>query len=277
MAELVTRRENAIGWILFSNPARQNAVTYEMIVALPEALANHERDPKVRVIAFAGDDERTVVSGADVTEFAAARGSVAVAATYIRAMEDAYRAVVGARKPTLACIRGPWFGGGLSLALYCDLRICADDAELSQPGVRLGSALSYPSTKCLVDLIGPGHAAELLFTGRSVAAAEALALGLVNRVVPAAGLSAAFAALSEEIGGERAAFHRCRQDRHPRRAARSGAGRNARGACRDRRRARERGRAGRPQGFRRKAQAQVSRPLGGGNGGTLVPMFRVRR
>ena len=201
MAELVTRRENAIGWILFSNPARQNALTYEMIVALPEALAQHERDPKVRVIAFAGDDERTVVSGADVTEFAAARGSVAVAATYIRAMEEAHRAMASARKPTLACIRGPWFGGGLSLALYCDMRICADDAELSQPGVRLGSALSYPSTKCLVDLVGPGRAADLLLTGRSVAAAEALALGLVNRMVPAAELSAAFAVLSEEIGG----------------------------------------------------------------------------
>lgn len=200
MAELVTRRENAIGWILFSNPARQNAVTYEMIVALPEALAKHERDPQVRVIAFAGGDERAVVSGADVTEFAASRGAVGVASTYIRAMEDAYQAVVGTHKPTLACMRGAWFGGGLSLALYCDLRICADDAEFSQPGARIGSALSYPSTKRMVDLVGPAGAAELLLTGRSVAAAEARALGLVNRVVPAAKLTAAFADLCAEIG-----------------------------------------------------------------------------
>lgn len=200
MAELVIRRENGIGWILFSNPPRPNAVTYEMIVALPEAVAHHERDPKVRVIAFAGDNERTLVSGPDITEFSAMPGSVAVATTYITAMEGAYRAVVGTRKPTLACIRGAWFGGGLSVALYCDLRICADDAEFSHPGVRLGSALSYPSTKRLVDMIGPAHATELLFTGRRVAAAEALALGLVNRVVPAAELPAAFAAISEEIG-----------------------------------------------------------------------------
>ena len=198
MAELVTRRENAIGWILFSNPTRHNAVTYEMIVALPEAVARYERDPQVRVIAFAGDEERAFVSGADVTEFAATRGSVAT--TYIRAMEEAYRAIVNARKATLACMRGAWFGGGMSLALYCDLRMCADDAEFSQPGVRLGSALSYPSTKRLVDMVGPGHAADLLFTGRRVAAAQALALGLVNRVVPATELSAAFAAMCAEIG-----------------------------------------------------------------------------
>lgn len=198
MAELVTRRENAIGWILFSNPTRHNAVTYEMIVALPEAVARYERDPQVRVIALGGADERPVTPGADSSEFAATRGSVAT--TYIRAMEDAYQAIVNSRKPTLACMRGAWFGGGMSLALYCDMRMCADDAEFSQPGVRLGSALSYPSTKRLVDMIGPAHAADLLFTGRRVAAAEALALGLVNRVVPAAGLAAAFATLSAEIG-----------------------------------------------------------------------------
>ena len=198
MAELVTRRENTIGWIMFSNPARQNAVTYEMIVALPEVMAKHERDPQVRVIAFAGDDDRAFAAGGDASEFAAARGSGA--STYIRAMEDAHRAVAGTRKPTLACIRGAWFGGGLSLALYCDLRICTDDAEFTQTGVRLGSALSYPSTKRLVDLVGPAHAADLLLTGRKVEAREALALGLVNRVVPATGMSAAFAALATEIG-----------------------------------------------------------------------------
>lgn len=200
MPELITRRDKAIGWILFSNPPRQNAVTYEMVVALPDAVAHHERDPQVRVIAFAGDDERSYVTGADVTEFAASGGSVGAATTYIRAMEDACRAVVGTRKPTLACIRGVWFGGGLSLALHCDLRICAEDAELSQPGVRMGSALSYPSTKRLVDMIGPSRAAELLFTGRRVAAAEAHSLGLVNRVVPASELFAVFAAIAAEIG-----------------------------------------------------------------------------
>lgn len=198
MPELITRRENAIGWVLFSNPARQNAVTYEMVVAVSEAIARHERDPKVRVIAFAGGDARTLSAGTDVSEFAATRESGAT--TYIRAMEDACRAVVAAHKPVLACMHGMWFGGGLSIALYCDLRMCADDAEFSQPGVRLGSALSYPSTKRLVDLIGPGRAAELLFTGRHVVAAEALALGLVNRVVPAEELFATFGLLAEEIG-----------------------------------------------------------------------------
>jgi enoyl-CoA hydratase/carnithine racemase len=114
-------------------------------------------------------------------------------------MEEAYRAVTGSRKPTLACIRGPCFGVGLSLALYTDMRICADDAEFSHTAAKLGLGVSYPSVKRLVDVVGPARAADVLLTGRKVGAVEALAFGLVNRVFPAAELEAGFHALASDI------------------------------------------------------------------------------
>jgi enoyl-CoA hydratase/carnithine racemase len=199
MAELITRREGNIGWIVFSNPPKLNAVTYDMMIALPEVMARHERDPQVRVIAFGGAGTRAFVSGADVKEFGSTRGSAGATATYNHAMDETYKAVSSARKPTLACIRGMCFGVGMSLALYCDMRVCSDDAEFSHQAAKLGMAISFPSVKRLVDTIGPAGAVDLLFTGRRVSAAEALSLRLVHRVFPAAELEAAFAALAADI------------------------------------------------------------------------------
>jgi enoyl-CoA hydratase len=199
MPELITRREGATGWLQFSNPAKLNAVTYEMIGALPEAIARLERDPQVKVIALGGDGDQAFVSGADISEFSAIRSSSSATAVYNNSMDAAYRAISGARKPTLACIRGVCFGAGMSLASYCDLRVCSDDAEFAQLAPRLGLAVSYPSVRRLVHLIGPAHAADVLFTGRRLAAAEALAMGLVNRVFPAAELKDRYAALIGEI------------------------------------------------------------------------------
>jgi len=199
MPELLTRRDGTVGWISFSNPAKLNAVTYEMLGALPEAISRLERDPQVKVIGFRGDGDQAFVAGADIGQFQTIRGSGSSTATYNDAMDGAYRAVSGARKPTLACIRGACFGVGLSLASYCDLRVCSDDAEFAQHAPKLGLAVSYPSIRRLVHLLGPGRAADFLFTGRRVGANEALALGFVNRVFPLAELEERFAALATDI------------------------------------------------------------------------------
>ena len=199
MAELITRREGATGWVVFSNPAKLNAVTYDMIGGLPEAIAKLERDPHVKVIALGGDGERAFISGADISQFDLIRSSSAATATYNNAMDGAYRAISSARKPTLACIRGACFGAGLSLASYCDLRVCSDDAEFAQVAPKLGLAVSYPTVRRLVHLIGPAHAADILFTGRRLGAAEALTMGLVNRVFPVAELVERYAALIADI------------------------------------------------------------------------------
>jgi enoyl-CoA hydratase len=199
MPELITRREGATGWVIFSNPAKLNAVTYEMIGALPESISRLERDPQVKVIALRGDGDQAFVAGADIGQFSTIRGSSSSTATYNNAMEGAYQAVSGARKPTLACIRGACFGVGLSLASYCDLRACSDNAEFSQHAPKLGLAVSYPSVRRLVHLLGPARAADLLFTGRRMAASEALAMGFVNRVFALAELEERFAALATDI------------------------------------------------------------------------------
>jgi enoyl-CoA hydratase len=199
MPELLTRRDGSVGWIIFSNPAKLNAVTYEMIGALPEAISRLERDPQVKVIGVRGDGDQVFVAGADIGQFSTIRGSSSSTATYNDAMEGAYRAVSGSRKPTLACIRGACFGVGLSLAAYCDLRVCSDDAEFAQHGAKLGLAVSYPSVRRLVHLLGPARAADFLFTARRVSASEALAMGFVSRVFPLAELEERFAALATDI------------------------------------------------------------------------------
>jgi enoyl-CoA hydratase len=196
--ELISRREGNVGWIIFSNPPKRNAVTYEMMAALPETIARLDRDPQVKVIAFGGSG-LSFVSGADVKEFGATRGSAGATATYNHAMDEAYKAVSGARKPTLASIQGVCFGVGLSFALYCDMRICSADAEFAHQAAKLGMAIALTSTKRLVDIIGAAAATDLLFTGRKVGAEEALSLGLVHRVLPATEMEAAFAALALEI------------------------------------------------------------------------------
>jgi enoyl-CoA hydratase/carnithine racemase len=154
----------------------------------------------VKVIGLRGDGDQAFVSGADVGQFRTIRGSGSSTATYNDAMDGAYRAISGARKPTLACIRGACFGVGLSLASYCDLRTCGDDAEFAHYASKLGLAVSYPSVRRLVYLLGPARTADFLFTGRRVGASEALSVGLVNRVFPLAELEERFAALVTEIG-----------------------------------------------------------------------------
>jgi enoyl-CoA hydratase len=199
MPELVFRRDGPIGWIVFSNPAKNNAVNYQMIVAMREMVSRVERDPQVKVIALTGEGNQAFVSGADVSEFGMTRGSASSVMTYNNAMEEAYKAINGSRKPTLACVRGPCFGVGLSLALYCDMRVCSEDAQFSHTAPKLGLGVSYPSVKRLVDVIGPARAADILFTGRNVGAAEALAFGLVNRVFAPADVEAGFVELASGI------------------------------------------------------------------------------
>jgi enoyl-CoA hydratase/carnithine racemase len=199
MQGLNTRREQGVGWIEFSNPAKHNALTYDMLLGLPEAVARWVRDPQVNVIALRGDGEH-FASGIDVTEFFSRRGSSGANVSYDRAMLEVHRAIVGSTKPTLACIRGACFGAGLSAALYCDMRVAADSAEFSQQVTKIGLALSYASVRRMVDLLGPATTTDLLLTGRRLGAAQALAVGMIDRVIPGDALESAFAALAGEIG-----------------------------------------------------------------------------
>ena len=187
-AELLIRREGAIGWIVFSNLERHNAVTYEMWCDVPQRIAEFDADPAIRAIVLSGDGERAFVSGADISEFERKRNSADAAAVYNEAVDAAYAAVAAATKPTLARVRGICMGGGLWLTLCCDLRLCNDTARFAMPAAKMGLGIRYENVRRMMEPVPPIHTADVLFTGRQFDGQEALRLGIVNRSVPDADL-----------------------------------------------------------------------------------------
>ena len=154
-------------------------------------------DPEIRVIVVTGAGERAFVSGADISEFEEKRATPDQIAEYDALSERASVALETVAKPTIAMIRGYCIGGGLDLALRTDLRIAAEDARFAVPAARLGLGYGFSDVKRLVEIVGPAFAKEILYTGRQFTAGEALAMGLVHRVVPAATLGDSVAELAE--------------------------------------------------------------------------------
>jgi enoyl-CoA hydratase len=186
--KLVGRKDGQVGWMIFNNPERRNAVSLEMWRAIPDVLAAFEADPEVRVIVFTGAGERAFVAGADISQFEAERNDAAAEARYSSASAAANAAMAGLSKPSIAMIRGYCIGGGLAVALTCDLRICTEESRFAIPAARLGLGYGFGGVKALIDVVGPSIAKEILFTARQFSAEEALRVGLVNRVAPAAEL-----------------------------------------------------------------------------------------
>src|SRR5580700_8295899 len=180
--KLIGRKEGAIGWMIFNNPERRNAVSLEMWRAIPDVLAAFEADPEVRVIVFTGAGERAFVAGADISQFEAERNDAAAEARYSSASAAANAAMAGLSKPSIAMIRGYCIGGGLAVALTCDLRICSEESRFAIPAAPLGLGYGFGGIKALIDVVGPAIAKEILFTARQFSAQEALRVGLVNRI-----------------------------------------------------------------------------------------------
>jgi enoyl-CoA hydratase/carnithine racemase len=136
----------------------------------------------VRLVVFTGAGEKAFVSGADISQFEDMRAAREAVTRYEHMAETALMGIFNFPKPTLACIRGFCIGGGINVAISCDMRIAASDAVFSVPAARLGLGYRYSAMKNLVDLIGPGAAKDLFFTARKINAQEAQSLGLVTRV-----------------------------------------------------------------------------------------------
>jgi enoyl-CoA hydratase/carnithine racemase len=150
--------------------------------AVPVLLNQAEHDPRVRLVVFTGAGEKAFVSGADISQFEDMRAAREAVTRYEHMAETALMGIFNFPKPTLACIRGFCIGGGINVAISCDMRIAASDAVFSVPAARLGLGYRYSAMKNLVDLIGPGAAKDLFFTARKINAQEAQSLGLVTRV-----------------------------------------------------------------------------------------------
>ena len=168
--------------IRFNNPARLNALSLDMWEAIPVLLGQVERDDRIRLVVFSGAGEKAFVAGADISQFEDMRAAREAVSRYEIIAEAALNSIQRCSKPTLACIRGFCVGGGVNVAIGCDLRIASSDSTFFIPAARLGLGYRHSALKILVDLIGPGAAKDLFFTARRIGADEAKSLGLINRV-----------------------------------------------------------------------------------------------
>jgi len=199
--KMIARKDDAIGWMLFNNPARHNAVSVEMWQAVPEILDAFEKDEAIRVIVLGGVGSKAFVSGADISEFGEKRSSREATLAYNALVEKASDRLLSCRKPTISMIQGYCIGGGVAISLCCDLRLAADNTRFGVPAAKLGLGYAYPGIKRLVDVVGPSFAKEIFFTARQFDAAEALQMGLVNRVRPAAEIETYVRDYASMIGG----------------------------------------------------------------------------
>ncbi|MES2188073.1 MAG: enoyl-CoA hydratase [Pseudomonadota bacterium] len=168
--------------IRFNNVARHNALSVDMWEAVPPLLKLAETDDRVRLVVFSGAGEKAFVSGADISQFEDMRAAKEAVTRYEQMAEEALMSIHDFPKPTLACIRGYCIGGGVNVAISCDIRIATSDSVFSVPAARLGLGYRYSAMKNLVDLIGPGATKDLFYTARKFDGDEAKSLGLVNRV-----------------------------------------------------------------------------------------------
>jgi enoyl-CoA hydratase/carnithine racemase len=188
---------DGVGTIVFDNPEKHNAMTGEMLAALARVTQVFARDPAVRVVVVRGAGERAFVSGADINQLGS--GEIGTPPPEPGAAAASPRRMLAVGKPVLAMIHGYCIGGGVMVALAAHVRVCADDAQFGIPAAKLGVGYPHEATTTLVALVGPGHAAEILLSGRRLDAAEALRIGLVNHVVAKPDLEEFVHALARDI------------------------------------------------------------------------------
>lgn len=197
--KMLARKERGIGIMTFNNPERHNAVSLDMWQAAGGILADFAADEAVRVVVITGAGGKAFVSGADISRFESERASAEAVAAYTAETTKVYDGLYTFPKPTIAMVRGHCIGGGTALAVCCDLRIANDGATFGIPAARLGLGYGLVGIERLVHLVGPAFAKEMFFTARRFSAAEALAMGLVNRMVPTEALESTVMELATGI------------------------------------------------------------------------------
>jgi enoyl-CoA hydratase/carnithine racemase len=185
---MIARKDGAIGWLIFNNPARRNAVSVDMWAAIPKALSAFEADPAIRAVVLAGAGDKAFVSGADISQFENVRANPEDNEEYKAVSGGGQAAISRLTKPSIAMIKGFCIGGGLAVALSCDLRIAAEGSRFAIPAAKLGLGYNYAGLATLASIVGPAYAREIMFTARQFDGEEALRMGLINRLVPLADL-----------------------------------------------------------------------------------------
>ncbi len=181
---MIAEKVGSVGRLVFNKPSKHNATSTDMWEAIPVILDEFEKDPAIRVVVVTGAGDKAFVSGADISEFEKARNTPEQVAYYDKIGEIANMRLTKCSKPTIARIRGYCIGGGLAVALTCDIRIASDNSRFAVPAARLGLGYRASGIKTLMNLVGPSNAKEIFFTARQFSAQEAHGMGLINRVVP---------------------------------------------------------------------------------------------
>lgn len=192
---------DGVGVITFNNPAKRNAMSLDMWEGLGNALIELRDNDDVRVVILTGAGDKAFVSGADISQFEKVRHNAAASEEYSK-KSDAQRALLANYpKPIIACIRGFCLGGGMQVAMAADIRIASDNSQFGIPAAKLGIAYGYDGLRHLVSLVGPSWARLIMYTGMKIDAAEALRIGLVDRVSPDAELWDATMEIARTISG----------------------------------------------------------------------------
>ncbi|HEX4928286.1 MAG TPA: enoyl-CoA hydratase [Burkholderiales bacterium] len=180
---LLAEKRGAVGWLVFDQPAKRNAINGAMWRAIPEAMARFDADPEIRCIALRGAGSEAFAAGADISEFEKNRAERSSVDAYDDLLDRVLHSIQGSLKPSVAMIYGYCMGGGLEIALACDLRYCGRSAQFGIPAAKLGLAYNIEGHKRLLETVGHAWAREIMFLGRRYPAEQAAGMGLVHRVL----------------------------------------------------------------------------------------------
>ncbi|MFB9264147.1 enoyl-CoA hydratase [Bradyrhizobium erythrophlei] len=192
---------DGVGVITFNNPDKRNAMSLEMWEGFGQALTELRDDPDVRVVILVGAGDKAFVSGADISQFEKTRHNAEASEEYSRRSAAQRALLADYPKPTIACIRGFCLGGGMQVAMLADIRISGASGQFGIPAAKLGIAYGYDGLRNLVSLVGPSWARLIMYTGMRIDSAEALRIGLVDRVLQDAELWDATMEIARTISG----------------------------------------------------------------------------
>ncbi len=187
--DILVAHDGGIATVTFNRPKMRNAISLAMWAEIARVTEGLAKDDSVRAIVYRGAGHAAFASGADISEFEENRKDTATALAYGKQTDAAYTGIRVCPKPTVAMVFGFCMGGAMAIAMACDLRFTADTGKFAIPAARLGIVYGLHSVKRLVSLVGPAAAKDILFSARALDAAEALRIGFVNRVLPAAELA----------------------------------------------------------------------------------------
>ena len=198
---ILVDHRSTVATITFNRPAQRNAINFQMWGQLAEIFRDLDADQDTRAIVITGAGDEAFSAGADIRDFDQYRSDSTKGRIYNQAVDGLLDVLADLETPTISMIQGFAIGGGCEIAVATDLRVAAQGSKLGIPAARLGITIGHREMRGLVNLVGKGSAMYILLSGRLLEAEEALRIGLVTQVVPAAELKAYTCQLAEEIAG----------------------------------------------------------------------------